>query len=69
MRPAVFSEYMAVINKYLGVFPNDVEDRQCRWPCGDPRDKEFKFCGCPVEKGSYCTHHREIAYQCKKVNA
>lgn len=35
----------------------------CRWPLGDPRDPEFKFCGalCSAEE-TYCGYHAGIAY-------
>ena len=42
----------------LDLGPND-----CRWPIGDPKDKEFHFCGHargPV--GSYCEQHAKRAY-------
>jgi hypothetical protein len=34
----------------------------CRWPCGDPRDRNFRFCGKPTATGSYCGYHRAVAY-------
>lgn len=31
---------------------------QCRWPIGDPRDENFKFCGRKRETGKpYCAEH------------
>jgi len=34
----------------------------CHWPYGDPRDRNFRFCGKPTVKGSYCERHRARAY-------
>lgn len=42
----------------------DLTDRICRWPTGDPKKADFRFCGHPVERGMrYCAKHRELAYQ------
>ena len=38
-------------------------ERMCRWPFGDPRHKDFHFCGRPIDFSStYCAEHRSIAY-------
>ena len=29
----------------------------CHWPYNDPRDRDFRFCGKPTAKGSYCERH------------
>jgi hypothetical protein len=34
----------------------------CRWPYGDPRDRNFRFCGKPTVTGSYCGYHHAVAY-------
>jgi len=34
----------------------------CRWPCGDPEDQGFRFCGGPVVAPPYCEFHRRAAY-------
>jgi hypothetical protein len=34
----------------------------CCWPLGDPRDRDFHFCGAPVVTAPYCQHHRALAY-------
>lgn len=35
-----------------------LEPRDCRWPIGDPRSKEFRFCGSKCGFGRmYCEHH------------
>ena len=33
----------------------------CRWPCGDPRDRDFRFCGRPTTAPPYCEEHRIAA--------
>jgi len=36
----------------------------CRWPIGDPTEKEFHFCGGSSEVGEpYCEHHSKVAFQ------
>jgi len=41
----------------------DLEDRDCRWPIGDPLHATFHFCGRERFGGlSYCAHHAQIAY-------
>lgn len=42
----------------------ELKPNQCRWPIGDPRDKNFGFCGCKMEPGqTYCAEHHAAAYQ------
>lgn len=42
----------------------DLEAGQCRWPLGDPREKDFGFCGCTaVASLPYCDEHAQAAYQ------
>ncbi len=42
----------------------DLKIGQCHWPVGDPKDEDFKFCGCAIETGfPYCEHHVKVAYQ------
>lgn len=37
--------------------------KNCHWPVGDPRDKEFFFCGGKsVEGRPYCASHCKVAY-------
>lgn len=34
----------------------------CRWPCGDPRDEDFGYCGRHSEPGTpYCEYHDSIS--------
>jgi GcrA cell cycle regulator len=42
----------------------DLRDKMCRWPNGDPQSESFSFCGCASIEGSpYCDIHTSIAYQ------
>lgn len=38
-----------------------LENHHCRWPCGDPRESDFFFCGHPsadvIDGRPYCAHH------------
>lgn len=35
----------------------------CKWPIGDPQDKDFCFCGhAPRENSPYCDYHARAAY-------
>lgn len=44
--------------------PLKTTERQCRWPHGDPRSPDFKFCGCSAVEGlPYCLDHARVAYQ------
>jgi len=41
----------------------DLEPHMCRWPCGDPRDPGFGFCGHNKKRGSaWCEYHESIAW-------
>jgi len=39
----------------------------CRWPCGDPRRPDFRFCGDPAVKGPYCEQHCTMAYMAPRT--
>lgn len=61
---------------YLGkqVQMEDLRDKMCRWPNGDPQGDDFSFCGCRTVEGTpYCADHAAIAYQvtsrARKLNA
>lgn len=42
----------------------ELTDRMCKWPIGDPRDNEFRFCGKQSVTGlPYCNDHCSKAYQ------
>jgi GcrA cell cycle regulator len=46
-----------------GVALLELERHHCRWPIGDPRDADFRFCGKPKMFGSsYCPDCRARAY-------
>lgn len=50
--------------KGLGIQLRDLEHDMCRWPSGDPKDKDFVFCGCKrIEGLPYCAEHAKAAYQ------
>lgn len=41
----------------------DLKINSCRWPIGDPKDKDFRFCGKTAITGKpYCPEHCKIAY-------
>ena len=42
----------------------ELNERMCKWPIGDPRNKDFHFCGCGSMPGlPYCAEHAAKAYQ------
>ncbi len=42
----------------------DLKAGACRWPIGDPREKNFGFCGHSAISGlPYCLEHAQVAYQ------
>ncbi len=40
----------------------ELDKNQCRWPIGDPKEKDFHFCGAQLIGGSYCDAHRRVAF-------
>lgn len=41
----------------------ELERHHCRWPLGDPRRPDFRFCGCTrVEKSPYCQEHTDASF-------
>jgi GcrA cell cycle regulator len=41
-----------------------LEQNDCRWPIGDPRDPAFHFCGAHKLAGRpYCQAHWKMAFQ------
>ena len=41
----------------------ELDNHTCRWPLGDPKDDNFRFCGKKVRIGqTYCDEHAAIAY-------
>jgi GcrA cell cycle regulator len=44
----------------------ELREAMCRWPLGDPKTAEFRFCGgkkAAVGNGPYCAYHTRLAYQ------
>lgn len=51
-------------SNHEGVTMDELKERMCRWPMGDPRDADFRFCGCQRLSGiPYCAEHAKVAYQ------
>jgi GcrA cell cycle regulator len=47
-----------------GIAVTKATERHCRWPIGDPRSPDFRFCGCTCHEGlPYCVDHARVAYQ------
>jgi GcrA cell cycle regulator len=40
----------------------DLHPAMCKFPFGDPRTAEFRFCGAPAVSGPYCGFHHRISY-------
>lgn len=55
----------AILSKRIeGIAVTKAGERHCRWPIGDPRSPEFRFCGCNTyESLPYCVDHARVAYQ------
>ena len=52
------------IKRTEGIAVTKAGDRHCRWPVGDPRSPDFRFCGCTAHEGMpYCVDHARVAYQ------
>ena len=46
-----------------GVKLEDIKDRMCRWPIGDPKSPNFHFCGAQCDgQTPYCEAHAKVAY-------
>jgi GcrA cell cycle regulator len=41
----------------------DLPRGACHWPCGDPHEAGFAFCGRPAKDGPYCSGHAGVAYR------
>jgi GcrA cell cycle regulator len=47
-----------------GISLLELTEKTCRYPHGDPKAAEFKFCGAPSLPGlPYCPYHSAVAYQ------
>jgi GcrA cell cycle regulator len=52
------------IKRTEGIAVTKAGERHCRWPIGDPRSPDFRFCGAPCYEGlPYCVDHARVAYQ------
>jgi len=47
-----------------GVRLGDLQGRSCRWPLGDPRRADFRFCGArnAAPGQPYCAAHAQVAW-------
>ena len=51
-----------------GIAITDLQTGMCKWPIGDPKQSDFRFCGHPQHEGKpYCTAHCAVAYAPPKV--
>ncbi len=41
----------------------ELQSHNCRWPMGDPRDTDFRYCGQHISRQSYCTMHSRLAFE------
>jgi GcrA cell cycle regulator len=63
-RPTMSLEPPLVLENGAFVTLETVTDRTCRWPIGEPQDREFHFCGNAPKTGKpYCEAHCKIVYQ------
>ena len=47
-----------------GVTLEELKPDNCRWPVGDPKKDDFRYCGGAALSGRpYCRHHHAIAYR------
>lgn len=52
------------VKRTEGIAVTKAGERHCRWPIGDPRSPDFRFCGCQCHEGlPYCVDHARVAYQ------
>ena len=62
-RPAMPLEPPMLLESGAFVTLETVSDRTCRWPIGDPQDREFHFCGNAPKAGKpYCEGNCKNAY-------
>jgi GcrA cell cycle regulator len=63
-RNAVWAFADAEVGAMRWVSFEDIVQRACRWPLGDPRCGDFAYCGlAPAEGHSYCPGHCRLAYR------
>lgn len=62
-RRIIFSHNPDAPNDFKKLSLLELKEGTCRWPSGDPKTKDFHFCGCPTHNNSpYCEYHAKIAY-------
>ena len=62
LAPAPVEELVIPISERTTII--SLKESMCRWPIGDPGDKDFHFCGRHSPPGTpYCEHHARVAYQ------
>jgi GcrA cell cycle regulator len=40
---------------------SELKRDMCHWPIGEPRDADFRYCGCAVTSGRYCEYHKALS--------
>ncbi len=62
--PIKSREKAPLVAKACGATILNLTDRMCKWPIGDPKDKDFHFCGkAAIANLPYCAEHAALAYQ------
>ena len=64
MRPDNVRDVKVDVPPHLRVPLQELTDKSCRWPAGDPRSPDFGFCGAQRVAGlPYCECHSRRAFQ------
>ena len=46
-----------------GITILELNTESCRWPLGNPQQKDFRYCGADKQFGvSYCVRHSRVAF-------
>lgn len=61
--PKVKRVRLRVIESQTAVTFAELEKHMCRWPLGDPKQSDFRFCGCNrvSDRTPYCSEHSILA--------
>ncbi|HSU99749.1 MAG TPA: GcrA family cell cycle regulator [Roseiarcus sp.] len=63
-REAAWAVGDAEVGEMLRLRFEDIRESACRWPLGDPRSRDFAYCGlAPAGGQSYCAGHCRMAYR------
>ena len=55
---------LKIVDSQTAIVLEDLNENTCRFPLGDPRLSDFRFCGKTIKvKGPYCNECRKIVYQ------